>query len=98
MFVQDGAQNVFRRPRRRRGWGRVILLAGILIVAGSRLAYGSGPQPTQTVVVVPGDTVWSIAASHYGGDPRPHVEAILATNHLRSPLLTPGQTLQIPRE
>ena len=98
MFVQDGARNVFPRPRRRRGWGRVILLAGFLILAGSRLAYGSAPQPTQAVVVAPGDTVWSIAANHYAGDPRQHVEAILAANHLRSPLLTPGQTLQMPRE
>lgn len=98
MFVQDGARNVFPRPRRRRGWGRIVLLAGVLILAGSRLAYGSGPQPVQAVVVGPGDTVWSIAASHYRGDPRPHVDAILAVNHLRSPLLTPGQMLQIPRE
>jgi hypothetical protein len=98
MFVQDGARNVFPRPRRRRGWGRIVLLAGVLILAGSRLAYGSGPQPAQAVVVGPGDTLWSIAASHYRGDPRPHVDAILALNHLRSPLLAPGQTLQIPRE
>ena len=98
MFVQDGARNVFPRPRRRRGWGRIVLLAGVLILAGSRLAYGSGPQPAQPVVVAPGDTLWSIAASHYRGDPRPHVDAILALNHLRSPLLAPGQTLQIPRE
>ena len=98
MFVQDGARNVFPRPRRRRGWGRIILLAGVLILAGSRLAYGSGPQPVEAVVVAPGDTVWSIAASHYRGDPRPHVEAILTLNHLRSPLLAPGQTLRIPRE
>lgn len=98
MFVQDGARNVFPRPRRQRGWGRIVLLAGVLVLAGSRLAYGSGPQPVQAVVVGPGDTVWSIASSHYRGDPRQHVDAILALNHLRSPLLTPGQTLQIPRD
>jgi len=50
------------------------------------------------VVVAPGDTVWSIAAAHYRGDPRPHVEAILQVNHLSSPLLTPGQSLMIPRD
>ncbi len=98
MFVQDGARNVFPRPRRRRGWGRIVLLAGVLILAGSRLAYGSGPQPVQLVVVGPGDTLWSIAASHYHGDPRPQVDAIVSLNHLRSPLLAPGQTLQIPRD
>jgi LysM repeat protein len=98
MFVQDGIQNVYPRPQRRRGWGRIVLLAAALVVASARLAYGSGPLPVETVVVTPGDTVWSIAASHYAGDPRPHVEAILVANHLSSPVLTPGQTLRIPRE
>jgi LysM repeat protein len=98
MFVQDGIQNAYPRPRRRRGWGRVVLLAAALVVATARLAYGSGPVPVDTVVVTPGDSVWSIAATHYAGDPRPHVEAILVANHLRSPVLTPGQTLRIPRE
>jgi LysM repeat protein len=98
MFVQDGARNVYPRPQRRRGWGRILLLAAVLVVATGRLAYGSGPIVSDKVVVEPGDTVWSIAAGHYRGDPRPHVEAILQVNHLSSPLLTPGQSLLIPRE
>jgi len=98
MFVQDGTQNVFPRPQRRRGWGRILVLAAILVIATGRLAYGSGPVAVDTVVVAPGDTVWNIAAAHYRGDPRPHVEAILQVNHLSSPLLTPGQSLMIPRE
>ena len=98
MFVQDGAQNVYPRPRRRRGWGRILVLAAALAVATGRMAYGSGPVATHSVVVAPGDTLWSIAAAQYSGDPRPHVEAILEVNHLSSPLLTPGQSLLIPRE
>jgi nucleoid-associated protein YgaU len=98
MFVQDGARNLYPRPRRRRGWGRIVVLAAVLVVATGRLAYGSGPAVTDTVVVAPGDTVWSIAAARYRGDPRPHVEAILQVNHLRTPLLTPGQSLMIPRD
>jgi len=98
MFVQDGARNVYPRPRRRRGWGRVLGLAAVLVLATGRLAYGSGPVAADTVVVTPGDTLWSIAASHYAGDPRPHVEAILQVNHLSSPLLTPGESLMIPRD
>ena len=98
MFVQDGVQHSYPRPRRRRGWGRILLLATALALATVRIAYGSGPVVVDRVVVGPGDTVWSIAASHYRGDPRPHVEAILAANHLRSPNLSPGQTLQIPSE
>ena len=98
MFVQDGARNAYPRPQRRRGWGRILVLAAALIVATGRLAYGSGPPANDRVVVAPGDTVWSIAAAHYQGDPRPHVEAILQANQLSTPLLTPGQSLQLPHE
>lgn len=98
MFVQDGAKNLYPHPQRRRGWGRILLLATALVIATGRFAYGSGPVVANTVVVAPGDTVWSIAAAHYRGDPRPHVEAILQVNHLSSPLLTPGQSLMIPRD
>ena len=98
MFVQDGIQNAYPRPRRRRGWGRVLVLAAVLVVATGRLAYGSAPTTPDSVVVTPGDTLWSIASARYRGDPRPHVEAILEANHLTSPMLTPGQALLIPRE
>ena len=98
MFVQDGARNAYPRPQRRRGWGRILVLAAALVLATGRLAYGSGPQATDRIVVAPGDTVWSIAAAHYRGDPRPHVEAILQANRLSTPLLRPGQALRLPRE
>jgi len=98
MFVQDGARDAYPRPQRRRGWGRVLVLAAALVLATARLAYGSGPQASDRVVVAPGDTVWSIAQAHYAGDPRPHVEAILQANRMATPLLTPGQSLQLPRE
>ena len=98
MFVQDGVQLSYPRPRRRRGLGRVLVVAAALLVATARLAYGSGPVASDTVVVAPGDTVWSIAAARFPGDPRPHVQEILVANHLDSPTLTPGQTLRIPRD
>lgn len=98
MFVQDGVQNAYPRPQRRRGWGRILVLAAALLLLTGRLAYGSGPAPGDRVVVEPGDTVWSIAAAYYQGDPRPHVEAILHANRLTTPLLIPGQALQLPRE
>lgn len=81
----------------RRGWGRILGLAAILMLVTARLAYGSEPVATRQVVVAPGDTLWSIAQAHYAGDPRPHVEEILSLNHLSSPQLIPGQSLQIPR-
>ena len=98
MFGQDIVRHAYPRPERRRGWGRVVLVAAVLLVATGGLAYGSGPTPADTVVVAPGDTVWSIAAAHYRGDPRAHIDAILQANRLSSPLLTPGQALQLPRE
>ena len=98
MFVQDGVQLSYPRPQRRRGWGRILVLTAVLLVVSGKLAYGSGPAHSDTVVVTPGDTVWSIASAHYTGDPRPHVEAILAANRLTTPLLQPGQALQLPRD
>ncbi|TMD12319.1 MAG: LysM peptidoglycan-binding domain-containing protein [Chloroflexi bacterium] len=98
MFVKDGAsKDYLRLPARRRGWGRILGLAALLMLVSARLAYGSEPAPTRSVVVVPGDTLWSIAQTHYAGDPRPRVEQILLLNHLASPQLLPGQSLQIPR-
>jgi LysM repeat protein len=98
MFVQDGARHSYPRPQRRRGWGRILVLTAALLLVTGRLAYGSGPVHSDSVVVAPGDTVWSIATAHYSGDPRPHVAAILAANGLATPILRPGQSLQIPRD
>jgi LysM repeat protein len=98
MFVQQRARHAYPRPQRRRGWGRILVLTAALLLVTGRLAYGSGPARSDTVVVAPGDTVWSIASAHYAGDPRPHVEAILAANRLATPILRPGQALQLPRD
>jgi LysM repeat protein len=96
---EDAARKDFLQlSPRRRGWGRILALAAALLLLTARIAYGSEPAPTRSVVVAPGDTLWSIAQAHYGGDPRPHVEQILRLNHLDSPRLLPGQSLQIPRD
>jgi LysM repeat protein len=98
MFVQDGARHSYPRPQRRRGWGRILVLTAALLLVTGRMAYGSGPIHSDRVVVAPGDTVWSIATAYYRGDPRTHVAAILATNRLATPILRPGQALQLPRD
>jgi len=69
-----------------------------LLFASVRLAYGSGGGHLDRVVVGTGDSLWTIAQSHYTGDPRSHVDAIMAVNHLSSPSLTPGQSLLLPQE
>lgn len=97
MFAADAAPKQYLRPvPRGRGWGRVLLLAAGLLVVSAQLAYGSSPVRYERVVVGPGDTLWSIAQAHYGGDPRSRVDEIMRVNHLASPSLVPGETLRIP--
>jgi nucleoid-associated protein YgaU len=50
-----------------------------------------------SVVVEPGDTLWSIAASVADGeDVRAVVDRIQELNRLEGSALTPGQVLQLP--
>jgi LysM repeat protein len=46
--------------------------------------------------VRPADTLWSIASSHYGGDPRAAVWRLERRNHLSGTTLVPGQRLVLP--
>lgn len=92
-----------RRIPRRRAWppGRVLLAACLAACVGWGLAGGVGasasPIAAGTVVVRSGDTLWSIAASHYaGGDIRDEVAGILTANRLSSPVIQPGETLVLP--
>lgn len=100
MFGQDQAVLSYSRPRTRRraGYGRVLLLTVALLLASVRLAYGSGGAHQERVVVSAGDSLWTIAETHYQGDPRSHIDAIMAVNHLSSPGLTPGQSLLLPQD
>ena len=43
-----------------------------------------------------GDTLWSIAASSYGGDPREGVWKLRERNHLAGTTIAPGQVLRLP--
>lgn len=84
------------------------LTAVLLLAAGVALGSWLGPLMTgsggdlrlagvSSVVVEPGDTVWSIARSVAGdGDVRQVVARIRAANHLTSPDLQPGQVLRLP--
>ena len=100
MFAQDQVVLKYTRPRPRRrgGYGRVVILTLALLLASVRLAYGSSGAHQDRVVVNAGDSVWTIAETHYQGDPRSHVDAIMAINHLKSPGLTPGQSLLLPQD
>jgi nucleoid-associated protein YgaU len=52
----------------------------------------------QSVVVQPGDTLWSIAAGVAGtGDVREVVDRIQELNGMHGAALMPGQILELPR-
>jgi hypothetical protein len=95
------AQRVLRRPHR--PIGRALLGAASAACVGWALVGGVGattaPTAAVTMVVRPGDTVWSIAESHAsGGDVRDEVAQILSANHLNSPIIQAGEILIIPSD
>jgi hypothetical protein len=69
----------------------------VLVLAWSALVRTSeGAGTGRPYRVQAGDTLWSIASSHYGGDPRQGVWAIQRENGLDGAALTPGQVLVMP--
>ncbi|CAA9236060.1 MAG: hypothetical protein AVDCRST_MAG57-1276 [uncultured Blastococcus sp.] len=93
-----------RLTRRARRLAAVLLLTlGVALGSWvSSFADGSGEGDLRlagvsSVVVEPGDTLWSIASSLDGeGDVRAVVDEIQELNGLDSAELAPGQTLQLP--
>src|SRR4029077_9489946 len=86
----------------RAGCLRVRLLPALGLVVAATLglalvAHGGSAQPDSTVVVQPGDTLWSIAAAHYPGDDvRVRVDDIERANGLSGPTIEAGQELRLP--
>ena len=73
----------------------LIALTLVLVVAVSaRTSGGAGPE--QRYVVKRYDTLWSIAASQYAGDPREAVWKIEHRNRLAGSTIVPGQVLRLP--
>lgn len=78
-------------------FARVLLLALVVAVAWAVVARAStAAGPERTYVVRPGDTVWSIAARTYGGDPRRGVWRIEQRNGLAGGVIRPGRRLVLP--
>ncbi len=80
---------------------RRLVVVGMLVLAflvGALLAAGpsDGARLPTTHVVRQGETLWGIAESTYGGDPRPHVESIMHRNSLADATIQPGETLVLP--
>ncbi len=78
-------------------FARIVVIVALLTLAvawGARRSDGAGPE--QIYVVKSGDTLWSIAVSHYGGDPREAVWRLEDRNHLTGALVQAGQRLRLP--
>ena len=70
------------------------LLAALLWALVPHTSSGAGHE--RLYVVRPTDTLWSIAASRYGGDPREGVWKIERRNGLTSSTIAPGDSLVLP--
>jgi hypothetical protein len=79
-------------------FGRILLttfLATVLAWAVfARASDGAGRA--QFYVVEPGDSLWSIAAERYPGDPREGVWKLQRGNGLSGATISPGQRLVLP--
>jgi hypothetical protein len=75
----------------------IALIAGFTLGHGSSLAASRAHTAPRTVVVEPGETLWSVAARvapH--DDPRLVVATIESLNHLSTPTVEAGEQLIVP--
>ena len=78
-------------------FGRFVTLVLLGVFLWAVLARSSGASgPVGHYRVKPGDTLWGIASSRYGGDPRAGIWKIQQRNHLQSAAIAPGQVLVLP--
>jgi LysM repeat protein len=73
-----------------------ILFCAAAPAVGLAAHSSSGAGPKRTYVVKPGDTLWSVAAHTYSGDPRQGVWEIERRNHLQGATIVPGEKLVVP--
>jgi LysM repeat protein len=73
----------------------IFLLAISLVVGVVARPSGGAGKPTP-YLVKPTDTLWSIAAAHYPGDPLEGIWKLQHRNDLHGTTLVPGQRLVLP--
>jgi LysM repeat protein len=88
---------MFASPYLRRRASALAVIASTVSLALLALpGSSSGARPAHQHVVLPGETLWGIASTTYGGEAGSHVGAIARANHLSSALIVPGQRLVLP--
>jgi LysM repeat protein len=77
---------------------RIVLTTFVItVLAWAVLVRASdGAGPPRAYVVEPGDSLWSIAAEQYAGDPREGVWKLQKQNGLAGVTIRPGQRLYLP--
>lgn len=76
-----------------------LLLALLTSILFDRTALGAPEVAKETILVKRGDTLWTIAepiAARKSVDIRDVVQTISKDNDLETPLIHPGQTLEVP--
>jgi LysM repeat protein len=74
----------------------IVLVLAVALLVGYFARPSGGAGPETRYVVRPADTLWSIAARHYAGDPRAGIWKLQRRNHLAGTMLSPGQVLVLP--
>lgn len=78
-------------------FGRVVIVLLVAVLVWAVLARDTGASGKPHVHrVEAGDTLWSIAAERYGGDPRAGVWKLQQANRLDGATIVPGQRLLLP--
>jgi LysM repeat protein len=72
-----------------------LVFAGLVVWAIAAHSSNGAGRP-QLYTVKPYDTLWSIASSHYGGDPRAAIYRVEERNGLVGDVVRPGQRLVLP--
>jgi LysM repeat protein len=99
MYATGYGIRPLRSARRIRPVSRLaaVLALALFVSLGLAVAAHGSSSGDTTVVVQPGDTLWSIASQRYPSDDvRARVEDIERANGLQSPLIEVGETLRLP--
>jgi LysM repeat protein len=78
-------------------FGRIVIVLLVAVVLWAVLARDTGAGPTPRYhTVEQGETLWSIAAASYAGDPRAGVWKLQTRNGLDGATIVSGQRLVVP--